>query len=285
MTGGHQVTLRWHGAAHYQIRYRNLKTLIDPLFTRLPGERPRLEVGRDHLDRIDYLLLTHGHLDHSWDVPYLAAKHGPELYAPAECLPEVRREAERSGRGGGMGSFHALDEVKGVPFRIADIEVTPFQIGTEEIDFWFVRSMFLRPWLHLRPRAIPTGLKWLSHHVFGNCFAFHFVFPAPRRTMLYFGNLTDRVAEIDEVDRVDVLAIPYCPANQKWLPQSQYLIERFQPGVTLVHHFDNFMNPFTLSKYMNLESYGRALHERCPVAKLTFSKFLRDVDLAEIIGG
>ena len=42
---------------------------------------------------------------------------------------------------------------------------------------------------------------------------------------------------------------------------------------------------FTLSKYMNLESYRKTLHERCPGAKLYFSKFLREVDLAEIIGG
>jgi hypothetical protein len=88
-----------------------------------------------------------------------------------------------------------------------------------------------------------------------------------------------------EIESVDVLAIPYCPANRKWLPQSQYLIERFRPAVTMVHHFDNFMNPFTLSKYMNLESYRQTLRERCPDAKLYFSKFLREVDLTEIIDG
>ena len=52
----------------------------------------------------------------------------------------------------------------------------------------------------------------------------------------------------------------------------------------MVHHFDNFMNPFTLSKYMNLEDYRNALHERCPDAKFYFSKFLREVDLSEVIG-
>ena len=102
--------------------------------------------------------------------------------------------------------------------------------------------------------------------------------------MLYFGNLTDQVDEMGEIERVDVLAIPYCPANRKWLSQSQYLIERFRPGVTMVHHFDNFLSPFTLSKYMNLESYREALRERCPDAKLYFSKFLREVDLEEIVG-
>ena len=109
MTSDHRVTLSWHGAAHYQIGYQGLKTLIDPLYNRLPGDRPHLEPSRDHLDRIDYLLLTHGHLDHSWDVPYLATRHHPEVYAPAECLRDVRREAERSGASFDMQSCHALD--------------------------------------------------------------------------------------------------------------------------------------------------------------------------------
>ena len=74
------------------------------------------------------------------------------------------------------------------------------------------------------------------------------------------------------IDRIDVLAIPYCPANKKWLGQSQHLIERFEPGVTLVHHFDNFLNPYTLSKYMDLGGYRRILHERCPDARFYFSK-------------
>jgi hypothetical protein len=34
---------------------------------------------------------------------------------------------------------------------------------------------------------------------------------------------------------------------------------------------------------MNLESYRNVLHERCPDAKLYFSKFLREMNLMEII--
>jgi len=44
------------------------------------------------------------------------------------------------------------------------------------------------------------------------------------------------------------------------------------------------MNPFTLSKYMNLDGYRSSLQESCPDAKLYFSKFLREVDLTEILG-
>jgi hypothetical protein len=34
---------------------------------------------------------------------------------------------------------------------------------------------------------------------------------------------------------------------------------------------------------MNLDRYRSALRERCPEARLFFSKFLREVDLAEIV--
>ena len=100
--------------------------------------------------------------------------------------------------------------------------------------------------------------------------------------MLYFGNLTGQVDDLSEIERINILAIPYCPANRKWMEQSVYLISRFKPDVTMVHHFDNFMNPFTLSKYMNLDNYRKAIHEQCPNENFYFSKFEQTVDLADI---
>ena len=79
MDSDDRAMFQWHGAAHYQIVYKDRKTFIDPLYTRLSGDKPHLHVTRVDVDRIDHLLLTHGHLDHSWDVPYLVAKHDPEV--------------------------------------------------------------------------------------------------------------------------------------------------------------------------------------------------------------
>jgi len=260
-----------------------VRILIDPLYTRLPGDKPHLEAKREELDRVDYLLLTHGHLDHSWDVPYIVVKHNPATYAPEECLGDVRKEAARAGAAVEWSRCHGLEQASGKPFAITDIEVTPYRIGTEEIDFWFIREMFIRPWKHMTPSAIPTGFRWLFHHVFGNCFAYLFRFPPDGATMLYFGNLTEDVRDLGSIERVNVLAIPYCPANNKWIQQTQYLINRFRPDVTLVHHFDNFMNPYTLSKYMNLENYRRAVQEKCPDATFHFSKFGEEVRLTQIL--
>ena len=284
MSSENKITLKWHGAAHYHILHKNLRIIIDPLYTRISGDKPHLKAAKENLDRVDYLLLTHGHLDHSRDFAYIASRHNPEVYAPEEFLPDMQKEEGRPGFNFEWSKWHSLEKIRGRTFKIGDIFVTPYQIGTEEIDFWFIRSMFIRPWLHGKPMATLTGLKWLTHHLFCNCYAFHFRFPPEGKTMLYFGNLTGKADELIEMGRVNVLAIPYCPANKKWLEQSAYLIDRFRPDVTLVHHFDNFMNPFTLSKYMNLDDYRKAIHEKCPGGKFYFSKFCEDVDFAEIAG-
>lgn len=278
------IKFLWQGAANYHIFYKGLRIVLDPLYTRLPGDKPHLEATRDDLDKIDYLLLTHKHLDHAWDFPYLAAKHNPEIYAPTDCFQRIPQEAAQLGLKPDQSKWHSIDDIKGKPFNIDDIEVTTYQIGTETIDLWFLRSMFLRPWLHGKPGVTPTGFKWLASHMNCKCFGFLFKFPPEDKSMLYIGNLTDQIDELSGIDHIDVLAIPYCPSNNKWLKHTAYLINRFKPDKILVHHFDNFMNPFTQSKYMNLDAYRKALNETCPDAKFYFSKFNQEVDFAEIVG-
>ncbi len=282
MSAQNKITFQWHGAAHYHIFYRGLRIVIDPLYSRLKGDIPHLDVTKDDVDRIDYLLLTHGHLDHSKDFPYLLSKHRPESYAPEEYLNKLKKKKSCTGDILSNSNCHNLEQIKGRPFMIEDIEVTPHQIGTEDIDFWFIRAMLIRPWLYGKPGAIPDGAKWLMHHLFCNCFAFYFRFPQDGKTMLYFGNLTANVEELGNIERVNVLAIPYCPANNKWRQQSRYLINRFTNDVTLVHHFDNFMNPYTRPKHLDLGFYSKVIRQKCSNVNLLFSKFYKKVDFEEI---
>jgi len=279
-----QVRLKWHGAAHYHILCQDMRIVVDPLYTRLPGDVPHLEAKKEDLERIDCLLLTHGHLDHSCDFPYLLFKHAPAAYAPEEYLQALKRGAKRDKRGFDFSKCHSREDLEGTPFQVGDVEITPYRIGTEEIDLWFVRSMFVRPLIHKMPATAPFGLRWLTHHLKCNCFAYLFRFPQDQKTMLYFGNLTDQVESLQKIGRVNVLALSYCPSNKKWKTQSRYLIRRFSPDVVLVHHFDNFMNPYTLSKYLDLADYKQAICEECPDAILVFAKFNKMVTFEEIAG-
>ena len=277
------VTLVWNGIAHYHINYEGVRVVIDPVYTRPPGDRPHLTATKQELDRLDYLLLTHGHMDHSWDFPYLVSRHMPQAYAPEAYLDFIQGRQSESGFDLDGTRCHALEKAKGSAFPISDIEVTPYQIGTEEIDSWFFRTMLQRPLRHLAFRAMPQAVAFLRYHLRENCFAYHFRFPSGDKTMLYFGNLTDQVDELREIERVSVLAIPFCPANRKWLSHTVYLVGRFNPDVTLVHHFDDFWHPFTDARYRDLNSYRKSIREIHPGAKLFFSKFQKEVELAEIV--
>jgi hypothetical protein len=131
-------------------------------------------------------------------------------------------------------------------------------------------------------KAVQAAFRFLLFQLKGNCFSFFFKFPLSDKTMLYFGNLTEQVDELEEIENVNVLLIPYCPANAKWIQQSQYLIGRFAPEVTMVFHYDNFWHPFTHSLYLSLNEYKKSILSKFPDLNLKFSKFLEKRNFDEI---
>jgi L-ascorbate metabolism protein UlaG (beta-lactamase superfamily) len=277
-----RALFQWHGCAHYHIQYRGKRIVIDPLYHRPAGASPHLTLSRQDVGGIDYLLLTHAHMDHCWDFPYLASRHQPEAYGPGHYLDDIRKKAKRWGMNFNPTKFHELERAKGRSFFVEDIEVTPYQIGTEKIDLWFIRTTIIRPYRHLAFAAMPAAHKFLMHHLKDNCFGYHFRFHGSNKTMLYIGNLTDQVDELAAVDRVHILAIPYCPANKDWLAHTRLLIGRFMPEVVLVHHYDNFWHPYTHPRYRNLNAYQQAVRETYPQLTIRFSKFMESVDLDEL---
>jgi len=101
--------------------------------------------------------------------------------------------------------------------------------------------------------------------------------------MLFFGNVTDEVFDMDEIEHVNVLALPYCPASNAWLDHTLYLIGRFPSDVILIHHYDNFWHPITHPTYRNLKDYRNLILEKYPGTSLFFSKFMQDVEFSEIL--
>ena len=141
MKSGSGATFKWLGTAHHRISYKGLTIVIDPLYMRLPGDKPHLEEKPEDLENIDYLLLTHGHLDHARDFPQLALRHGPEVFTPAECMADLEKEERKPGLRFDRSKWSNLEDCEGATFTIDDMEVTPYRIGTEEVDLCFLRSM------------------------------------------------------------------------------------------------------------------------------------------------
>lgn len=99
-----EVVLRYLGTAGWQITNGNVVLLIDPYFSRIrgnasapgmPGDKgdandrrhvyayeepvpPDTTAIDAHVTRADYILVTHAHIDHVMDVPYIAKKTGAQ---------------------------------------------------------------------------------------------------------------------------------------------------------------------------------------------------------------
>lgn len=82
-----QVTLRWFGAAGWELGIGDRRVLVDPWLTRFPATGPNgefdgstpLRVDQALIDRhitaAELVLVTHGHFDHLADVPHVLRRH------------------------------------------------------------------------------------------------------------------------------------------------------------------------------------------------------------------
>lgn len=87
--GRDEVSLRWFGTAGYEIRYRDTVVLIDPFLTRpelaqtvlwnAPLASDEAAIDR-HIDRADYIFISHSHYDHLMDAPHIAIKTGATIF-------------------------------------------------------------------------------------------------------------------------------------------------------------------------------------------------------------
>ena len=108
--------LVFHGHACTEIVSEDgTRILIDPFLT----ENPAAVVGPEHFhDRLDYMLLTHGHFDHVADAWSLLARTGAQLVATFEL---VSYAAEKQGHENG----HGMNVGGGFDFPFGRVKLTP----------------------------------------------------------------------------------------------------------------------------------------------------------------
>lgn len=77
---------RWLGTAGFEIISGSTSILVDPYLTRNPKARPVQPLGPEDLAHAGAVFLTHGHFEHTYDVPRLAGISDAPVYAsPTVC--------------------------------------------------------------------------------------------------------------------------------------------------------------------------------------------------------
>ncbi len=82
------VTLTFHGHACWEISSGDRRLLIDPFLT----DNPLADVGADAFDKLDAILLSHGHFDHIADAAAIANRTGATIVSNYEIVSYFQKQ-------------------------------------------------------------------------------------------------------------------------------------------------------------------------------------------------
>jgi L-ascorbate metabolism protein UlaG (beta-lactamase superfamily) len=246
-----QVTLTYLGTAGWQVTNGNIVLLIDPYFSRLrgkpsapgmPGDKedandhrhiyaydepvpPDTSVIDTHVTRADYILVTHAHIDHVMDVPYIAKKTGAQV----------------------IGNLNATNLM--LANSIPDSQLITVKGGE---DYEFGRfSVRVIPSLHsalnhkhyFDPDPIPPDAKLpLPRSQYGEGGTLGYLIRIGGHEILVFGSNNFIERELEGL-RPDVVIIgPYGEEIHEYAERLMHVLGN--PSLVLPTHWDNFFRTF-----------------------------------------
>lgn len=236
------MQLRWLGTAGFELISDTVSILVDPYLTRNPRAVPAQKLAPADLSHARAILLTHGHFDHTCDVPAIAEASGAPVYAsPRVCrslvdrgVPESRLRPCREGEAGEAG-----------PFRFAAVPARHVTFDARLV-------------LSTAPRCLPrlAELARLGSWRYPCGKVLGWYIEAEERKLFHMGSAClphDLDAE------VEIFLVPV-QGRSDICSVAADLVRRVKPSVVVPHHHDDFYPP--LSRCIDLTPFEAELRER-----------------------
>ena len=288
------ITVRYLGTAGWEIVNGATTILVDPYLSRIRGPVPpgapagefapapgdtRRTFGWDdvaapdtatldaHIIRANYILVTHTHYDHVFDVPYIARKThamiiGSESTANvmrAYGLPEEQLITVRGGEDFQFDTF--------------SLSVIPSIHGALNHKHYFSSQQ--------APKGMTAPLTLKQMHPEGGTLAYFIRFGGHQ--ILAFGSMNYIEREIDGL-RPDIVIAGAGTSRSEIYDYSARLMRVLRdPEVVLPTHWDNFMVPYDTSQQANITALQSFVHEiksASPRTKVIVPKYFETLQLA-----
>ena len=284
------VQLTYLGTAGWQIANGQTVILIDPYFTRAKANSPNDAVSPDdarplvtgnsivpsdtavidtHIQRADYIFLTHTHPDHSLDMPYIARKTGALVI--------------------GTESTGNLARVSGVP----EAQIKIVKGGDElKLDGFSVRvissvhGIFSRPAPSAPVRPIPLfpadakpPIRF-GQHVEGGTLAY--LIRIGGHQIVVFGSMNYIESEVTGL-RPDVALVGAMPERNNIDDYTPRLMRALgNPPLVLPTHWDRFNVPHSVSQQPavdRLQSFIAEVKAASPKTRVIVPEYFKPISL------
>ena len=288
------LTLKYLGAAGWEISDGTTSILIDPYLSRIngpvppgghsmPGDTrraygwsdiasPDVAVIDAHIKRADFILITHTHYDHVLDVPYIALKtraivigtESTENVMRAYGVPEGQLITVRGGEDYEFGTF----SLKVIPRIHSSLDHKRYFISATE-----PAGMKAPLTLEQRStrRAAPFGLGLYSLR------------PSSDFSLRMRMNYIEREIVGLEPD----VALVGAGASRKEIYDysGRLMRDLHYPPLVLPTHWDNFLAPYSASQQTNLDalqSFVQEIAAASPKTKVIVPKYFEAIPLAPV---
>ena len=286
-----QVTLRWLGTAGWEISDGTTVILIDPYLSRIFGPQPpgRLPYARTpgdarpvygwddvatpdvaaidaHVQRANFVLVTHTHYDHVLDVPHIALKthatvigtESTENVLRAYGVPEEQLITVRGGEDYEFGAF----SLKVIPSLHSPLDRKHY-FSSEKAPEGMKAPLTLRQ-MHPEGGTLAYLIRFRSHQI------------------LAFGGMNYIEREIEGL-QPDVVLVGAAASRKEIHDYSGRLMRGLHyPAFVLPTHWDNFTAPFEASQQPSIDALQSFLEEikaASPKKKIIVPKYFEAIPL------